>query len=85
MKFRAKYVIVNDSAIVFFEGIAHSEMVKNKLRCQGAGFVDFYHEKNEYGKNVVLAKCFGESIGLGIKSREEEDSFIINRQLLSHC
>lgn len=76
--FKAKYVIVNGSAIVFSAAIQHKDMVGYHEKCEGAGFVTFhYSDEGDY----VYAKCYGESISLGIKSRPEKDSLIITRQI----
>lgn len=79
--FTAKYVIIDGQAIVFFEGIAHSEMVGHGQKCEGAGFVTFLPYKNEHGEERVKAHCFGQSISLKIGSRAEEDSYIVTRQI----
>ena len=79
--FTAKYVIIDGQAIVFFEGIAHSEMVRFGQKCEGAGFVDFLPYKNEYGEERVKAHCFGQSISLKISARTKEDSDIVTRQI----
>lgn len=79
--YRAKYVIVNGSAIVFSAAIQHSSMVGFNQKCDGAGFVAFYTKKDEYGDEIIKADCYGESISLGIKSRGEEDSVIVTRQI----
>jgi hypothetical protein len=76
----AKYVIVDGCAIVFSAAITHSDMVKYNKRAEGAGFVRFYPGKNEWDEDVVIAKCFGNSISLGVESREE-DSLIVTRQI----
>lgn len=76
-----KYVIIDGSAIVFTAAIMHSEMLKHHQKAEGAGFVRFYPRKNEWGEDVIIARCYGESISLGVKSREEEDSFIITSQI----
>ena len=78
---KTKYVIVNGNAIVFSEAITHSEMVGYNEKCTGAGFVDFVCEKDEYGYNVVRAKCYGASVSLMIASNEN-DSAIVNHQIL---
>ena len=78
-----KYVIAEGSAIVFSGAIAHKDMVGYNEKCEGAGFVSFYATKNEWGEDVIKAKCFGASISLGIPSRGEEDEFLINSQLLN--
>ena len=75
-----KYVIVNGSAIVFSAAITHNEMVRYNQKAEGAGFVRFYPEKDSYGEDVIIAKCYGESISLGVKSREE-DSFLVTAQI----
>lgn len=76
-----KYVIIDGSAIVFSSAITHSEMVGYNQKVEGAGFVRFYPSKNEWGEDVVIATCYGESISLGVVSRGEEDSFIVTQQI----
>ena len=76
-----KYVIVDGNAIVFSAEIAHSEMVPFAQIAEGAGFVKFYPSKNEWGEDKIIAKCYGESISLGVESRGEEDSFIVTSQI----
>jgi hypothetical protein len=79
--FRAKYVIVGGSAIVFSAAIQHSEMVGYNQKCDGAGFVTFFTKVDSYGDTIIAADAYGESVSLGIKSRGEEDSIIITRQI----
>lgn len=76
-----KYVIVDGCAIVFSAAITHSDMVKYGKRAEGAGFVSFYPRQNKWGEDVVIATCYGESISLGVKSRGEEDSFLVTNQI----
>lgn len=77
----AKYVIVGGSAIVFSAAIQHKDMVGYNEKCEGAGFVHFVVTKDPvYGDDVIVAKCYGKSISLGIDSREE-DSAIVTRQI----
>ena len=76
----AKYVIIDRCAIVFSAAIAHKDMVGYNEKCESAGFVSFTPFKNEWGEERVQAKCYGESVSLGIKSREE-DSMIVSRQI----
>ena len=78
--YRAKYVIVGGSAIVFSAAITHKEMVGYNQKCDGAGFVSFSTKVDSYGETIIVANAYGESISLGIKSREE-DSMIITRQI----
>jgi hypothetical protein len=70
-----KYVIKNGSAIIFSSAINHSDFGGG---IEGAGFVSIY---SELGSDDVDCVCYGESISLGIKSRGEEDAWIIKSQL----
>lgn len=79
--YKAKYVIVEGSAIVFSAAIQHKDMVGYNQRCDGAGFVSFHVQLDQFGDTVIKAECYGESISLGIKSREVEDSAIVTRQI----
>jgi hypothetical protein len=76
-----KYVIVDGSAIIFSAAIQHKDMVGYNEKCEGAGFVEFRVSKDSYDEDVITAHCYGESISLGIKSRREEDSKIVTRQI----
>jgi hypothetical protein len=78
---KVKYVIVNGSAIVFSGAIQHKDMVGLNDNVEGAGFVYFQTEKDSFGDTIIVAKAYGESISLGIKSRGEEDSKLITRQI----
>lgn len=79
--YKAKYVIVEGSAIVFSAAIQHKEMVGYNQRCDGAGFVTFHTSVDEYGDTIIKANCYGESVSLGIKSRPEQDSALVTRQI----
>ena len=77
-----KYVIVGGSAIVFSAAIQHKDMVGYNEKCEGAGFVRFDTETDPiYGDTIIVAKCYGKSVSLGIESRPEEDSRIVTRQI----
>ena len=76
-----KYVIVDGCAIIFSAAITHSDMVRFGKKADGAGFVRFHISKDEYDEDVVIAKCYGESISLGVESRGEEDSLIVTSQI----
>jgi hypothetical protein len=39
---------------------------------------------DEDGNTIMVSKCYGMSISLDIKSRGEEDSVLINRQILNN-
>ena len=77
----AKYVIIDGSAIVFSAAIQHKDMVGFNQKCTSAGFVTFGIQKDSWGDDIVVANCYGESVSLGIKSNEEEDSIRITRQI----
>ena len=81
---KTKYVIVEGSAIVFSTAIQHKDMVGRNQKCESAGFVNFNCEVDKDGYTIMVAKCYGMSISLDIKSREEEDSVLINRQILNN-
>jgi hypothetical protein len=78
---KVKYVIVNGSAIVFSGAIQHKDMVAFNDNVEGAGFVYFQTDKDSFGDTIIVAKAYGESISLGIKSRGDVDSQIITRQI----
>ena len=81
----AKYVIVDGRAIVFSASIQHKDMVGYNEKCEGAGFVRFDIETEPtYGGNIVVAKCYGKSVSLGIESRIEEDTRIVTRQITNN-
>jgi len=79
--FKAKYVIVDGSAIVFSAAIQHKSMVGYEQKADGAGFVRFITTKNQWGGTEVVAECYGESISLGIPSRPELDSQLVTQQI----
>lgn len=67
-----KYVINdNDIPVLFSTEIIHSEVVQN---VKSAGFLSMRYDKN---KGRFLAKCFGESTSLKIKSNLKDDEKII--------
>jgi hypothetical protein len=78
----AKYIIVDGRVIVFCDALGHNDVARafGYRPVESAGFVRFDIGKDEWGDEAVVAKAYGESISLGIKSREE-DSDLITRQL----
>jgi hypothetical protein len=74
-----KYVIVNDGAlelpIVFSDILIHAEVALRYRNVVGAGFLTV-------GDNEV--NCYGESLSLGVKSRGEVDTKIVNRYLFGN-
>jgi hypothetical protein len=79
--YRAKYVIVEGCGIIFSAAIQHRDMVGYNQKCTGAGFVNFGIETDSYGDTIMVAKCYGESVSLGIRSNPEEDSKLLTRQI----
>ena len=76
MWLRQKYVITKDGVIIVFpELLQHSEF--RRFEPKSAGFISFGVNK----QGNPTCSCFGESISLGLKSNEEEDTFIAQRQL----
>lgn len=73
---RAKYIKTKyKEIIVFGEIMVHSDF-KN-MNPISAGFISF--GINEEGNPTC--SCYGESISLGLKSDEEEDTFLAQSQL----
>ena len=64
-----KYVIVKNHPILFPAGLAHSDVVSD---AQSAGFFIL-----RFSGGSVDVLCWGESIGLNIKSRGAADARII--------
>ena len=71
----------------YFESPVNINLKVSYRKCTKCGFVfSETHQtmpKNEWEEYVIKAKCFGESISLGIPSRGEEDEVLINSQLLN--
>lgn len=78
---KTKYVIVDGNAIIFSNLIQHSYMVGHNQKVDGAGFVYFNVDKDEDGNTIIICEAYGESISLGVKSRGEEDSKILTKQI----
>lgn len=77
MIFKSKYIITEDNVPVIFSELApsHAEVARALfpgLKIIGAGFC--YIQDNQY-------VCYGESISLGVKSRGEQDSKVLNRRM----
>lgn len=79
--FDVKYIIADGRAIVFSSAIQHSDMARGFNFVEGAGFVTFRSEKDEYGETITKANCYGKSISLNIESRGDIDSRIVTRQI----
>ena len=72
---KVKYIITKDNKIIVFnEWFQHSDF--RHFEPISAGFISFGVNKD----NNPTCSCYGESISLGLKSREE-DTAIAKRQL----
>ena len=78
---KAKYIIADGCAIIFSAAIQHKDMARGMGRVDVAGFVDFTTGLDGWGESVIKVVAYGESISLNIKSRPEEDSAILTRQI----
>lgn len=75
-----KYIMYEDMTFIILPPtISHTDVkIKDKkVPIVSAGFVDFYEVEGDKGKKITKAKCYGESVLLNIKSKEE-DSIIIS-------
>ena len=79
MEYKSKYIIVDNTdgiiPVVFTEIATHKDVARGFMpgTILGAGFCYISH----LGQYV----CYGESVSLNIKSRDEEDSKILNKFL----
>lgn len=77
MFWKAKYIICEgDTPVVFPEILQHADVARNlfgQRKISGAGFV-YVNSQGSYS-------CYGESVSLKVKSRNEEDSKILNKYL----
>jgi len=76
MWMKQKYVITEDKVIIVFpELLQHSEF--KKFNPISAGFISFGINEQ---KNPTCS-CYGESVSLGLKADEIQDTIIAKRQL----
>ena len=74
---KQKYIVTKDDVmIVFSELLQHSTF--RSFEPVSAGFLSI----NADGKHEPTIVCYGESISLGLKSREEEDTQLAKMQIL---
>lgn len=79
---RTKYIVTSENyMIVFPETFNHSDF--KHLNPISAGFISFGVDVDEDGLECVMPSCYGESVTLDIKSRED-DIEIARRQILNH-
>ena len=81
---RVKYIVVesaggNEVPIIFSDLLAHNEVAGNRTVIS-AGFVQIYPKpegKDPDGCSDVWVSCFGESVTLKVKSRDDVDAKLI--------
>lgn len=79
--FKMKYVMKDDMFMFLPLTMGHDSC---GIRAPtSAGFINFIIEQDECGNDFLKAVCYGESISLGIKSREFEDADLITRRIKS--
>jgi len=76
----AKYIVIEEnateSAIIFPCWILHANIAGEK-KVISAGKVEF-----ELSGSTVVIYCYGESVGLKVKSRPKEDARLIEQTIL---
>ena len=84
---RLKYITYErfgeESFVVFPQHVAHSDwgniLDNGRTKLLGAGEVSYYYDEERGGQAEVRARCYGESVSLWLKSRNNADSNILNR------
>jgi len=93
-----KYIVYNvndmEEMIIFSKTQIHSNVARQLgLKVSdiiSAGFVSIsirYEEHEETGlesESIITARCYGESVSLGIKSRQKEDTWLAKRLLFQY-
>ena len=80
-----KYVVVTEngieSAILFHGVLTHSEVKVFGGEIVSAGFFSWGIKKDECGNPIFSSRAYGDSVSLGLKSRPEIDSRLIDRTI----
>jgi len=75
-----KYIVVNDkgfeAAIIFDITMDHSEIAKGH-HVISAGMMNVYDKDGK-----ITVGCYGKSVTLNLKAREDEDSALVQRHLI---
>lgn len=84
MIIKQKYIRTKDNFIIVFpELIQHSEF--KHLEPVSAGFISIYPDKDDKLFLPFLnCKCYGESVSLNLKSKEDEDTKLAKWQILGY-
>lgn len=69
-----------ESVVVFSDLLSHAQEAGPR-EVISAGFIHFFSEPGENNNPVLQAHCYGESVSLNIKSRNEVDSKLATPQL----
>ncbi len=78
MFFKTKYIRTKDNQIIVFSGLMEHKKLKH-LEPVSAGFISFGIGAD---KNPDCT-CYGESVGLDLKSKEVEDTILARKQILN--
>ncbi len=72
---KMKYLLNSEDHrfVIFPDYIKHSDIMGD-WDC--AGFIQFYEKEGR-----VKVHCYGKSVSLGLKSREEKDTYIIQSKI----
>jgi len=77
----AKYIVVMDNSvetvIIFPCWLLHANMAGGK-KVVSAGKVEF----SAIASDKIKIYCYGESVGLNVKARPEEDAYLIEKSIL---
>ena len=86
MYLKQKYIRTkNNEIIVFPELLQHSEF--KHFEPVSAGFISIGVRTIKSGEQTypeTYCRCYGESVSLRLKSREEEDTMLANRHILGN-
>jgi len=86
MVLKQKYIRTNDDKIIVFSELQQHKEFRN-FSPVSAGFISFFTTKVEHNMQYYYetdCKCYGESVSLNLKSNEEEDTFLAQKQILGH-
>lgn len=76
---KAKYIRTKNNDIIVFSPALHHSSFKHRDPVS-AGFISFGVDKD----GNICCRCFGESQSLNLKSYENTDTILANRQILGN-
>lgn len=86
MVLKQKYIRTSDDTIIVFPELHQHKDFKH-FNPVSAGFISFFTNRIEHNGQPHYETdclCYGESISLGLKSNEKEDTFLAKKQILGH-